>query len=118
MMRFLQYVLLGFAPGLFWLWYFRRKDDFEPEPRLLLVKVFALGGLAALAVYYLGPLLHGVSPELPGGWKGRVLEAFVLTALLEESVKLGAFFFGAWIRSELDEPLDGLIYGTAIGRGI
>ena len=27
----IAYLLLGFAPGLFWLWYFRRKDRLDPE---------------------------------------------------------------------------------------
>ena len=36
-MELLQYTIPGFAPGAFWVWYLRHKDDLEPEPRHLVV---------------------------------------------------------------------------------
>ena len=30
-LKLLSYAILGFAPGLFWLWFFRRKDDLVPD---------------------------------------------------------------------------------------
>lgn len=109
-------LVTGFAPGLFWLWYFRQKDDHEPEPRLALLRVFALGMAATAPILLLRPHLQELVP-LPDGFGYDAVDAFLLTALPEESAKLAAFLVGAWRLRELDEPLDGLMYGIAAGLG-
>ena len=38
---------VAFAPGLFWLWYFFRKDKLHPEPLYLIRKCF-VWGMAAI----------------------------------------------------------------------
>ncbi len=115
-MVFLGYVLLGFAPGLFWLWYFRRKDDLEPEPRVRLIAVFLLGSAAAGALLLLQPLLGTFRPREPGMAR-EIVDILILTAFLEEAVKLLAFYLGAWRSKDLDEPLDGIVYGVAAALG-
>ncbi len=116
-MIFLGYLLMGFAPGLFWLWFFRRKDDLEPEPRGRLVKVFLLGCASALLLLVLLPRLNPLlRPDHPGLLRDLV-EIFILVALFEEGVKLLAFYLGAWRSKDLDEPLDGIIYGIAAALG-
>jgi len=115
-MTTLQYILMGFAPGLFWLWYFRRKDDLEPEPRLMLLKVFILGCLSALLVIFFRPWYEGLIPDAPE-WQRLFFDAFVVTSLFEELAKLLAFLIGAYFCLELDEPLDGIIYGIAAALG-
>lgn len=115
-MTLLYYVLLGFAPGLFWLWYFRRKDDLEPEPRLMLLRVFALGCLAAGLILATRPLYAAIIPDGPHWWSLTV-DAFVVTAAFEEGAKLLALLLGAYFHRELDEPLDGIIYGIAAALG-
>jgi RsiW-degrading membrane proteinase PrsW (M82 family) len=114
--QFLQYLLLGFAPGIFWLWWFQRKDDLEPEPRSLVLRVFALGCGSALLVLLVRPLIEpALLPD--GGWWRDVVDAFVVTGATEELAKLAAFFLGAFFHRELDEPLDGIVYGVAAGLG-
>ena len=115
-MTTLQYVLMGLAPGLFWLWYFRRKDDLEPEPRLMVLRVFLLGCASAFLVLFLRPMYGGLVPDT-AGWYREVVDAFVVTALFEELAKVAAFLAGAYFHSELDEPLDGIIYGIAAALG-
>jgi RsiW-degrading membrane proteinase PrsW (M82 family) len=34
----MQYLVLGFAPGVYWLWYFYRRDELEPEPKKLIIR--------------------------------------------------------------------------------
>lgn len=109
-------VALGLAPGMFWLWFLLRKDRIEPEPRHLVLRVFGLGALAAFAVMTFRPrldgLLIGVDPAaLP--W----LDAFVVTAATEESLKLAALGLGVLWHHEVDEPMDGIVYGGATGLG-
>ena len=115
-MKTLSYVILGFAPGLFWLWYIRRKDDLEPEPRHVLLRVFGLGALSTGLILLVRPLIVAVVPD-PGGMAGDAIDAFVITALPEELAKLLAFMIGVWFSKEFDEPLDGIMYGVAAGLG-
>lgn len=115
-MEWLRYVLLGFAPGLAWLWYLRRKDRFEPEPRALVLRVFVLGALSPWLILWLRPALEPLLPAaiaLPR----LLLDAFVVTALCEELVKAAALTAGIGFHRELDEPLDGIVYGGAAALG-
>jgi len=112
----LTYALLGFAPGLFWLWFFRRKDDLEPEPRLAVLRVFVLGCMSAGLILVVRPHLTGFLPR-GDGVGGEAVDAFLHTAIPEELAKLAAFFVGAFLSREFDEPLDGIIYGVAAGLG-
>jgi RsiW-degrading membrane proteinase PrsW (M82 family) len=109
-------VMLGFAPGLFWLWYLRCKDRLEPEPSVLMLLVFVLGCGAAFVTMLVRPILDGWLPFEPL-WLRDLLDAFAVTAGGEELVKFAAFFFGALWHRELDEPMDGIVYGAAAGLG-
>ncbi len=113
----LQFLFLGFAPGLLWLWFFRRKDDLEPEPRLLLLSSFLLGGLSVFLVLWIRPHWEAVLLPPEPGWSQDLFDAFLITACGEEFCKLLVFFFGAYLLREFDEPLDGVIYGIAVGLG-
>jgi len=52
-MEFLLCVVLGFAPGAFWLWFLRGKDDYEPEPWHMVLLVFVIGGMSTMGVLQL-----------------------------------------------------------------
>lgn len=107
---------LGLIPGAFWLWYLRRQDDHEPEPWRLVLLVFLLGGFSTFAVLAIRPCFEDLLP-LGTGPDRTVADAFLLTAPLEELLKLAALFLGIFWSRELDEPLDGIVYGTAVGLG-
>jgi RsiW-degrading membrane proteinase PrsW (M82 family) len=107
--------LLGALPALLWLAYFRSKDDHEPEPRRVLLVVYALGACAALTVVALRPRLDALLVGT-GGWSG-VVDAFVATALVEEVLKLVALRAAPSARRAWDEPLDGIVYGAAAALG-
>lgn len=115
-MSLLAHVVLGFAPGLFLLWYFRHRDDLEPEPKRLVLAVFALGAASTALVLAVRPLVEDLIPLEPL-WYRHVVDAFYVTAPLEEGAKLAAFVVGIYWHRELDEPLDGIVYGVAAGLG-
>jgi len=115
-MAWAQYVVLGFAPGLFWLWILRRKDRLEPEPRALVLRVFAIGCLAPAVILLVRPALERLLPE-EFGVARLLLDAFLVTAPCEELVKAGAMCAGILHHPELDEPLDGIVYGGAAALG-
>lgn len=112
----LTHVVAGAVPCLLWLFWIHRKDDHEPEPRHLVIAVFLLGGLAAL---FLGWARPRIESWFLGGSDVRelLLDAFIVTALCEETMKFLAFATGALWHTEWDEPLDGIIYGAAAGLG-
>ena len=113
----LPHILLGALPGILWMAYIWRKDRWEREPILLLLRVFALGAAAAYIVAHLRPRLElWLLPEDPG-IVSDLADAFVVTAGGEELFKLLAFTLGALWHREWDEPMDGIVYGAAAGLG-
>jgi RsiW-degrading membrane proteinase PrsW (M82 family) len=102
----------------------RWAERFEPEPLWLVGLCFAWGGTVAafaswagigLAEATLGPRLHLAPAEV------FATSDVIVAPLLEEASKGAALVLlyvasRAWLR-ELDGPLDGLVYGAAIGLG-
>lgn len=115
-MESLLCVVLGFVPGIFWLWFLHGKDDYEPEPWHLVLPVFVLGGLSTMAVLLIRPWFDDLLP-LGAGIDRTLADAFLLTAPLEEILKMIALLVGIGWSREVDEPLDGIIYGAAVGLG-
>ena len=109
-------VALGALPGLLWLYWFWFKDRHERESRRKLVRVYLLGGLAALLIAYSRPRLEWLLPDQLGT-RSDLIDAFVVTALAEEVAKLMAFLLGGlWLRS-CDEPMDGIVYAASAALG-
>ena len=117
-MEYWTYALAALAPSLFWLWVIRHRDDFEPEPKIAVFTVFGLGFVSAVLVLQLrGTIDAWFLPDGPEEWRDRV-DAFLITAPFEELAKGSAFLIGAWWRRHLlNEPLDGIVYGTAAALG-
>ncbi|MBM4063377.1 MAG: PrsW family intramembrane metalloprotease [Planctomycetes bacterium] len=106
-----QAVGLGAGPSLAWLWLLWRRDDHEAEPWPLVALAALLGALATAGVLWTRPLLETwLVPCSPA------VDAFLLTACNEEAWKLAALLPILACR-EVDEPLDGAIYGAAAGLG-
>lgn len=104
-------LVLAVAPSLWWLWLIVRHDDHEREPWRLLAAALLLGALATSGVLWTRPMLEALFPAAT-----PALEAFVVTALAEEAWKLVAFL-PLLLHDELDEPLDGAVYGASVGLG-
>lgn len=106
---FLVILALGFAPGIFWLWYLYRRDKWEPEPKSLVARAFFLGMLAVIPALLL---------ELPFQILGSKFLLIVIAApIVEELVKF--FFVKKFIynKAEFDEPMDGIVYAAAVALG-
>lgn len=110
-------IVLAIAPGLFWLWYFRRRDHLRPEPRTLVARVFFLGVAAAIAAGVLELVAFrttGIRPDRLG-WDA--MAAALLIGLIEEGTKFAAVYFGIYRNHEFDEVIDGIIYAVAAALG-
>jgi protease PrsW len=105
--------------GLFWLQYFDLKDYLHPEPRRMLVLSYFLGAASAavgLALYRLFEFL-GV-PDDPGNTPLAILlYCFLVIGLIEEGVKFAAARLIVFRTIHFDEPIDGLVYSSAIAIG-
>ncbi|ANM31823.1 hypothetical protein ABI59_23055 [Acidobacteria bacterium Mor1] len=105
--------------ALFWVLYWDMKDRMKPEPRLLLLAAFALGlGSALLALGGFAAAARLGAPSYPSGGTVSILAyCLLLVGPLEEGAKflVARLFVYRW--HAFDEPVDGLVYASAIGIG-
>jgi len=99
---------VAFGPGMFWLWYFVRKDKFEPEPLALIRTCFILGMLAVLPAGLL---------EWPLYVTSRNLATVAVAPVVEELCKFAVVRFTVYRNREFDEPMDGVIYAVSVALG-
>jgi protease PrsW len=109
-------VALAFFPAVAWLWYVRREDVREPEPRLLVLFAFVLGCGSANLIGILRPRIESAIPT-QAGIAADLVDAFVVTAAPEELVKLAAVMIASLWSRQWNEPMDGIVYGVAAGLG-
>lgn len=117
--RFFLLVVASIGPGLLWLWYFYRQDRSEPEPVKLVLKVFFVGLLLVIPAGMIEQFWQQTITNAlrTNNWINFLVIAFLVVSLVEEGLKS---FFLWWLmgkNSELDEPVDGVIYGVTIGLG-
>jgi len=107
MLVFLAILVLSYAPGLFWLWYFYRRDALEPEPKKLVIQTFCLGILSVIPAALLE------LPFINTGFFGSV----VVAPVAEELSKFMVVWLTVYRSKEFDEPMDGIVYAAAAALG-
>ena len=111
-------IIVSFAPGAFWLWFFLRQDKIRPEPHRLIALTFLLGCISTIPAG-IGNYAFGADRLL----EGTPALASVVTAMMfvvgpvEELCKFGAVRLGAYKSLYFDEPVDGLVYAFAASLG-
>ncbi|HBK68357.1 MAG TPA: PrsW family intramembrane metalloprotease [Firmicutes bacterium] len=115
----LSLIIVSVIPGVLWLTYFYRKDRFEPEPKKLVAKVF-IGGM--LMVVPAGALeLVGKEGLMVARTSGNVLLIFIYSfffiGVIEEGLKFLLLALTVYPRKEMNEPVDGIVYGITVGLG-
>jgi RsiW-degrading membrane proteinase PrsW (M82 family) len=113
-------VVVGIAPSVFLLSFFYLKDRYEPEPLRHIAVAFGLGLYAMIAAHGMAAALADLIPRewlALGGEPARLLDAFVLSAAVEELAKWVIFLAAVYHWDEFDEPLDGVVYGVAVSLG-
>ncbi len=113
----------GFIPGTLWLFFWLIEDRRHPEPKRLLALAFCVGVLAvplalvaqrAFASYFIHPLsLTAFINTFP---ITGALYLFVFAAI-EELVKFIAAYAAVLWSTEVDEPIDYIIYLIAAALG-
>jgi RsiW-degrading membrane proteinase PrsW (M82 family) len=113
-------VILAAAPSVILLVFFYLKDRYEPEPRRYVAAAFVIGIASVVPAYFAARGLEAwVGPVwlALGGVPAQLFEAGVMAAAVEETTKWTLFVGILYRWKELDEPLDGVIYGVALALG-
>jgi len=101
------YFLLGFAPGIYWLIYFYKRDKLDPEPRKLVIAAYFLG----IAVAFLVMLI-----QLPIN-ASYFVSAIIMAPIIEEVGKYLTVRVTMYNNKAFNEPMDGIIYASAVALG-
>jgi RsiW-degrading membrane proteinase PrsW (M82 family) len=112
-------VVAAALPAAFYVWLVLRLDRFEIEPRTLVFGAFAWGAVGAVIFTLIFTIVFEASIATTGS---AGADYFISTAfgapLIEESCKgLALLAILLFYRHELDNVLDGIVYGAVVGIG-
>ena len=113
-------VALAFAPGLFWGWWYYRKDVYEKEPLQLLALAFIVAAPLSLVAGGIEFVVDGGGTESLSSSPNFVVVCFFyvgVVGVLEEVLKFAAVRFTVYRHKEFNEPVDGIIYAAAAALG-
>ena len=103
----MHYILIGFAPGLYWLWYFYKRDELEPEPRKMIIAAYLTGILATFVVI-------GIQIPFKIDQFTRIIVAAPILEELSKFLMVWIFFYR---NKNFNEPMDGIVYSAAVALG-
>ncbi len=103
-------LILGFAPALFWLWYFYIKDRYAPEPRRCILRIFVLGMLSTIPIAIVEALFGSL-------FSSEFFLAVIVAPVVEEVGKFLVVYWFVFRRPVFDEPIDGIIYAVTAALG-
>ena len=113
------YLALAFAPGLFWLWFFAKRNVYRPDPKRILAATFFLGMASTFPAGFLNVTL--VDDEAILGSSANLTSVaagmFFVVGPVEEACKFLAVRLYAYRTKYFDEPMDGLVYAAAASLG-
>jgi protease PrsW len=109
-------VAAAMAPALLLLWLVVAADSRIEPPRVVLVAVF-LGALSAIAAAAVELWLQRHVPISHNPWLAADEAALFFAGIPEETLKISIIAAIALRARGFDEPMDGVVYGTAVGLG-
>ncbi len=113
--------LIAMLPGILWMTFVYKSDKFEPEPLTKVIFVFAMGAVSVLAalVIELGIVaIFGASSmsDAQSLWE-LAFHSWIVAGVVEEVVKFCTMVFFAYFAKDFSEPLDGIVYSSAVALG-
>ena len=115
--KIILYIFFGILPSLAWFFYYLRKD-LHPESKKMILKVFLLGTLVTVPVFFaqvgLAILLQKINAPAV---LTNILYWFVVISFTEEVFKFLIVKFEVLRNSEFDEPVDTMIYMIIVALG-
>ncbi len=108
-------VAAAIAPALLLLWLTVCADSRPEPPRVVWIAVI-LGALSAIPTGFLELQLMRI-PIALGPWLALDVSTLLFVGIPEETVKIAIMAAIALRARDFDEPMDGVVYGTAVGLG-
>ncbi len=116
MINYFLFLFFGLLPSLIWLVFYLKEDN-NPEPKEMILKIFVYGMAVTILVagveYGLGKLLMTDNSS----WWHTLIYLFIVIALTEEVAKYLVVRLGAYRSKHFDEPIDAMIYMMIAGLG-
>ncbi|WP_240666568.1 glutamic-type intramembrane protease PrsW [Longirhabdus pacifica] len=104
-------IIAALAPGIALMLYFYLKHEYTSPPFQLILRLFVAGVLIVLPVVIIqrGLIL----------WVGQgvAVNAFIVSALVEEFLKWFILYYLVYTHSSFDEPSDGIVYAVSVSLG-
>ena len=97
---------LAFGPGIFWLWYFYKRD-IKPEPLPLIFKCFVWGMAVTIPALCAEAFLRISKP----------VEVIVAAPIIEECLKFLTVYLAVYRSPQFEEPMDGVVFAAAVALG-
>jgi len=107
------------APVITVIIYIYIKDEFEKEPKLLLLYNFLFGAIASILISSVLYLLYDILLPHPDRLNvfHQFLKAFFMVGLVEEFSKYIIVRYYAQPKKAFNEPFDGIIYAVMVSMG-
>lgn len=109
-------IAAAIAPALLSLWLAVAADS-RPESARLVLLALLLGAASAAVAGVVEVALQLALPAAHGPLPAAIEKALLFAAIPEEAVKVSLIAAIALRSREFDEPMDGVVYGTAVGLG-
>ena len=109
-------VAAAVAPALLLLWLVVIADS-RPEPQRVVLLCVGLGAISTLPAYAIEAWVDAHIPITSNLWSTAYEAALLSAGLPEEALKVSIIAAVAWRVRDFDEPMDGVVYGTAVGLG-
>ena len=117
-MSALGILLISFAPGLFWLWFFARLDRIRPSSRRWIALSFIFGMLSTIPAAIVSTLvLQGDHLEPSADLASISAAMLFVVGPVEETSKFLAIRLAVYRSLYFEEPMHGLVYGAAASLG-
>ncbi len=113
----LTFFALAFLPPILWLAFYLREDRRHPEPRRLIILVFAGGIASAFIAIFVELVVFRVILDTAVSMERQALTFFLIIGIIEEYVKYLPVKFLVLRRLDFDEPIDAMIYMITAGLG-
>jgi protease PrsW len=109
-------IAAAIAPALLVLWLIVAADS-RPEPARMVFVALVLGAASAFVALFIELGLTRIMPLPHDPWLAAGARALFIAAIPEETVKVFLIAAIALRSRAFDEPMDGVVYGTAVGLG-
>jgi RsiW-degrading membrane proteinase PrsW (M82 family) len=112
-------LIVAIAPVIAIILYIYCKDEYEKEPRRLLLINFLLGAIVSIIIatvlYFGSDMLFIVNDEF--SITQQFFKAFLIVAVIEEFSKYIIVRYFAQPNKEFNEPFDGIMYAVMVSMG-